>query len=82
MDDGCAQGNAVVLCTDSFTLSEVELLCNVLQTKFGLEAHPVKRNQAGKPLRWRIYISTKSKALLESIVLPYFIPSMLYKLNK
>lgn len=81
MDDGTASGNGVVLCTDSFTYSEVELLCNVLQTKFGLKAYPVKRPQKGKPLRWRIRISAESKALLHSIVLPYFIPSMLYKLS-
>jgi hypothetical protein len=84
MDDGYANGNGVVLCTDSFTLAEVELLMNVLKNKFGLVATLQHRTIAGKHSGWRIYISGKpeNRALLFSIVEPYFIPSMLYKLGK
>jgi LAGLIDADG DNA endonuclease family len=38
MDDGYIAGNGVILCTDNYTLSEVDLLISVLTDKFGLDA--------------------------------------------
>lgn len=83
MDDGHKHGNGITLCTDSFTLIEVELLVSVLRNKFNLEANYNKRTQKGRHIGWRIYISGKSanKEKLISLVKPYFIPSMLYKLG-
>jgi len=83
MDDGHKNGNGITLCTDSFTLIEVELLVSVLRNKFNLEANYNKRTQKGRHIGWRIYISGKSanKEKLISLVKPYFIPSMLYKLG-
>ena len=83
MDDGYKDGKGVVLCTDSFTLSEVNLLIDVLKLNFGLDAKIYNRRQKDKPLCWRISIkgdSDNAKKLKE-IVLPYFIPSMYYKLG-
>ena len=37
MDDGFLHGNGIILSTESFTLSEVELLKKVLEFKFDLE---------------------------------------------
>lgn len=73
----------IVLCTDSFTLSEVNLLIDVLKLNFVLDAKLYNRNQKDKPLCWRITIkgdSDNAKKLKE-IVLPYFVPSMYYKLG-
>lgn len=83
MDDGYRAGNRVILCTDNYTLFEVELLLSVLREKFGLDAKLYNRRQQGKLLCWRIAISGKPEnvAKLRSLVLPYFIPSMLYKLG-
>ena len=73
----------VCICTDSFTLSEVELLIKVLANKFNLLATVQRRIKSNKALCWRIRFSSKSPNLstLTSLVKPYFIPSMLYKLN-
>ena len=73
----------VVLCTDNFTLSEVELLIIVLKSKFNLTATVQRRIKANKEICWRIRFSSKSENifLLRTLVQPYLIPSMFYKLN-
>jgi hypothetical protein len=73
----------VCICTDSFTLAEVELLVTVLKDNFNLVAGVNRRIKANKEVCWRIRFSSKSKNIpnLISIVKPYFIPSMYYKLN-
>ena len=38
-DDGYRSGNALVLCTECFTKSEVELLISVLRDNFGLASN-------------------------------------------
>ena len=72
-----------VICTDNFTLKEVELLISVLSEKFGLISTLRKRTKANKQVCWRIRFSSKSQniAKLVNLVRPYFITSMLYKLN-
>jgi len=80
-DDGTRNGNGLVLCTECYTLAEVELLICVLRDNFGLKANIQKRNQKGKFIGWRIYITSENRAKLISLVKPYFIPSMLYKLG-
>ena len=85
MGDGYWDNTAktVYICTDNFTLSEVELLIKVLETKFNLFGTVQRRIKSNKELCWRIRFSSKSPNLstLTSLVKPYFIPSMLYKLN-
>jgi hypothetical protein len=83
MDDGYKNGRGLVLCTDSFTLSEVNLLIDVLKLNFGLDAKIYNRRQKDKPLCWRIAIKGDSDNVkkLTEIVLPYFVPSMYYKLD-
>ena len=67
----------VVLCTDSYTLKEVELLVETLVNKFGLS---VSKHIRKKEV-YRIYIHKKSIDALCGLVKPYFITSMLYKLG-
>lgn len=85
MGDGYwdADAKTVVLSTDNFTLSEVELLMSVLKTNFGLVTTIKRRIKANKEVCWRIRFSGRAENLskLRSLVLPYIIPSMLYKLN-
>ena len=73
----------VNICTDNFTLSEVELLISVLTTNFGLTATLKRRIKSNKEVCWRIRFSRKADNILRLIKLvkPHFIPSMLYKLN-
>lgn len=79
MDDGYKHGNGIVLCTDNFTLSGVNLLIKALESNFGLKCTIHVRKQ----ICWRIFISGEKENAkkLRSLVLPYFIPSMLYKLE-
>jgi len=81
MDDGFKSGNGIGLCTESFTLAEVELLKKVLEFKFGLTVTIRIRNTSGGTLGYRLSISSKSREKLLSIVKSYFIPSMNYKLG-
>ena len=51
----------VVICTDNFTLAEVELLIIVLKTKFNLTATVQRRIKSNKEICWRIRFSSKSE---------------------
>ena len=77
------RSNTVFLCTECFTETEVDLLISVLFDNFGLIATKIRRPLSNGELRFRIRFSGKSNniELLRSIVQPYFVPSMLYKLN-
>ena len=85
MGDGYWDKDAktVIICTDNFTLKEVELLISVLSEKFDLISTIKKRIKANKEVCWRIRFSSNPTNInrLINLVRPYFIPSMLYKLN-
>jgi hypothetical protein len=81
MDDGFKVGNGIGLCTESFTLLEVEMLQNVLISKFNLIVTIRERKTSGGKLGYRLFISSKSRDNLISLVSSYFIPSMKYKLG-
>jgi len=73
----------VVICTDNFTEIEVELLIKTLKDNFDLLATKRRRIKANKEVCWRIRFSSNSENITKLITLvePYFIPSMYYKLN-
>lgn len=76
MGDGSKAGNAIYLQTQSFTVKECVFIISVFIHKFDLICNiHVQRNQ---PV---IYISAKSMKKIRVKLLPYFIPSMYYKLN-
>ncbi len=77
MDDGYKHSSGVSLCTDSYTKEEVLLLINILKNKFNLNSNLMKHGVNN----FRIYIKKESIENLKTLVKPYFIPSMLYKLN-
>lgn len=62
MGDGYwdSHGKTMDICTDNFTLSEVELLIRVLKDKFNLLATLKRRIKANKEVCWRIRFSGKS----------------------
>lgn len=77
MDDGGIKdkkSKAVYFHTQGFSLTEVQLLCDVLNTKFKLLAKPVKKKE-----KYQIYISSKSYIILKDLIYPYLIEEMLYK---
>ena len=78
MDDGSIkskESKGVILNTHCYKLPEVHLLCKVLQKKFNLECKPRKQKEG-----YQIYISGHSYETFVSIVDPYIISSMKYKI--
>lgn len=77
MGDGQKKDRGLGLCTDSYTLPDVVRLMNVLIIRYNLIG-TIRENRPGQ---YRIYISQKSMYNLRKIVSPYFVDSMLYKIN-
>ena len=67
--------------TDNFTKEEVLRLIEILHKKFDIKASINKRTNPDGAIKWRIRISRLSMDKLVSLVCPYFIPEMLYKLG-
>lgn len=77
MDDGYKSGSGLYLCTESFSVSEMEFLVNILKGKFGLVCSIHKVTKGGH----RIYIHSTSVDTLKGLVQPYFVPHFYYKLS-
>ena len=80
MDDGSLKSrrhNTYVIHTLGFQRDELERIQTVLAQKFGVQTRLHK--QKGKYLR--LYVSSKSSEKFKSIVSPYVIPSLKYKLG-
>lgn len=76
MDDGYKSGKGLYIYTESFSLTEIKLLINVLKNKFNLECNYHKVTNG-----YRIYIFSTSKINLIKLVKPYFIKEFYYKLE-
>jgi hypothetical protein len=70
--------DALIICTDSYTIPEVVRLINVLMIRFRLDC-TLRFHTSNQP---RIYIRQRSMAKLQTIVGPYMLPSLLYKIGK
>lgn len=73
MDDGSNDG---VLATNSFTLSELDILQNWLKQKWNINT-TLQKNQSN----FVIYIRQDSRKHFEELIFPFIIPSMYYKLK-
>lgn len=78
MDDGSKKGKGASIATNCFTLEEVNLLCKVLKSKYNIIA---TSNKSGENKGHIIYIHSNSMKLFSSIVKPYLLPSLYYKLG-
>lgn len=76
MDDGAADKNQLRINTQSFTYEEHLWLITFLQAKFGIESR-LNRDKG----KYRLRIKNSSMNLLKQLVLPFIIPSMLYKFS-
>lgn len=77
MGDGAKRNKGLVLCTDSFPITDVIKLSNVLRIKYGLNTTITGFNN-NKP---RIYILPDSMRQLVKIVKPYILNTFWYKLH-
>jgi hypothetical protein len=76
MSDGSKTGNAMYLQIQSFSIKECVFIISILIYKYNLNCKiHLQRNQP------TIYISAKSMKQIKYKVLPFFLPSMVYKLN-
>ena len=77
MDDGSKVSKGLKLCTNSFTYSDCVLLVKALNDNFALKS---SIQSAGAPNQYFIYIWKESMPLLRTIISPYIIPQMKYKI--
>ena len=76
MGDGTYRQGGLRLCTDSYTITDVVRLMNVLIVRYRLKV--TLHTDRGM---YRIYLSKSSMPILISVVKPYMVASMLYKLG-
>lgn len=83
MDDGERHGGGVRLNTQDFTKEEILFLGKVLFDKYKLKCtlHKSKYSERKKTQQYRLYISAKCLNILRSLVVPYLVPSMFYKVG-
>lgn len=77
MDDGSKQGDGLHISVYGFSNTDVDKLMFTLQDKFNLKCS-IHYNRDNKP---RIYIFKESMDTLKTLVKPYFIKEMFYKLG-
>lgn len=77
MDDGSRHGDGMHIGVYAFTNADVDKLMFVLQDKFNIKCS-IHYNRDKKP---RIYIFKESMDTLRTLVKPYFVKEMLYKLG-
>lgn len=79
MDDGSIKSKhskGAFLNTQSFLLNDIEILCEILERKFGMICWLRPQNHG---TQYQIYISGKSYELLAALITPYFTEDMWYK---
>lgn len=81
MGDGFSRGSGVAICTDSYTLEEIELIISALYVKFGLRCTKFIQDKESSPIKYRIYIRAEDMPILIPLVGPHMYPTMLYKLG-
>lgn len=78
--DGSVIDSGLLLCTDSYSIVDVVRLINVLIIRYDIECTLRKRSK--NPITgYRIYIRARSMVKLITIIKPYMVDSMLYKLH-
>lgn len=75
--DGYRWRHGLVLCTDSYPVSDIVRLMNVLIIKYRFEC----TLRYHTPTQPRIYIKECSMPILRNLVRPYMVKSMLYKID-
>jgi hypothetical protein len=87
MGDGAKINKGIILCTDSYSLKEIIILMNILKIKFNIatsihyHTSISPNNKTIKQKIARIYINGKNLDKIKPFILPYFVESMLYKIN-
>lgn len=78
MDDGSKKGSSVSIATNYFSEKEILFLSETIKTKYGIISSKVS---SGVNKGYSLYIHKNSLPLFSSIIKPYIVPSMYYKLH-
>ena len=78
MDDGSLSGQGLKWATNSFTYEDCLRLSKVINNLYNIKTSV---HSAGRPNQYCIYVFKESMPLLRSMVKPYIVSSMLYKLG-
>lgn len=82
MDDGQqVKKGGVTLCTDNYTLREVNVLRKALENKFNIKTTIHFKKGKNEYIYYRIYITKHSLESIKSFLIPYFHSSLLYKIH-
>jgi hypothetical protein len=65
------------LCTDSFSFTEVELICRWFNERWNINCKPKIRNKT----KWRVMFPTTETPKLFALIRPHMHPSLLYKID-
>lgn len=65
------------LCTDSFSLNEVEMVCSWFSEKWNIKCLPKLRRE----LQYRVFFPVTQAPKLFDLIRPHIIPSMMYKIK-
>jgi len=77
MQDGSrSTSKGLYLCTDSFTLADIQRLIQYLSYKYNIKCSIHKSGN-----KYRIYVLVKSVSTLKDLILPFMHQSMTYKLG-
>ncbi len=76
MDDGSRHGKTICISTNCFTYDDQVLLCNLLMLKFKLNFNIHRQKH-----QFRIYLVISDYFKFKSLVEPFIVKSMLYKLQ-
>lgn len=81
-DDGqLVKKGGITLCTDNYTLDEVELLIRALVNRYNLKCTIHNKKGKNEKIYHRIYIHKKSLDSIKSIIIPHMHKSFYYKLH-
>jgi len=81
------RGKGLILCTDSYSIKEIVILINILKIKFNIDSsirYHISVSPNNKHIKKRvarIYMDKINLDKIKPFIVPYFVESMLYKIN-
>lgn len=75
------KSNAVRLCTESFTLIEVNRLRSALKNLYSIESQLIKKNSNGLTIGYRIGINESNSEAFSGLIVKYLVDSMPCKVS-
>ena len=81
-DGQLVKGGGITICTDNYTMVEVNVLISALKYKFNANCSIHNKKGINFNIYYRIYIKKASFEMIKPLILEYVHESFLYKLHK